>query len=129
MAVQGASPRASHGVIYGGRAPSASFGMTVGAGDRLLAHRDAERACSAGGAGCRVVAEFNAACGAVAQGVKRSQWALFVTADPASYVVTSVSGGSGVTQAQAEGDALAECRSRDPGASCRVVASACGRNG
>lgn len=121
--------RASHGVLYAGRAPSAAFGMAVGSADRLAAHRDAERACAAGGQGCRVVAEFNAACGAAAQGVRRGAYALFITSDPASYVITSLSGGSGATQAQAEGQALAECRSRDPGASCRIVASACGTRG
>jgi hypothetical protein len=121
--------RASHAVLYAGRAPSGAFGLAVGSGDRLGAHRDAERACATGGQGCRVVAEFNAACGAAAQGIKRSQWALFITSDPASYVVTSISGGSGATQAQAEGGALAECRSRDPGATCRIVASACGSRG
>jgi hypothetical protein len=122
-----AAGRASHGVLYAGRAPSAAFGMAVGSADRLAAHR--ERACAAGGQGCRVVAEFNAACGAAAQGIKRGPYALFVTSDPASYVITSLSGGSGATQAQAEGQALAECRSRDPGASCRIVASACGTRG
>ncbi len=128
----GAAPaagRASHGVLYAGRAPSAAFGLVVGSADRLAAHRDAERACSAGGQGCRAVAQFNAACGAAAQGVKRGPYALFITADPASYVITSLSGGSGATQAQAEGQAMAECRSRDPGASCRIVAAACGTRG
>ncbi len=64
----------------------------------------------------------------MAQGVQRSQWALMITADPNTYVVTSVSGGSGASQAAAEADAVAECRSRDRGAHCRVVAAACRTN-
>jgi hypothetical protein len=122
--------RATYGAIYGARTPSAAFGMVVGSGDRLAAHREAERVCSSTGQGCRVLAEFTAACGAAAQGYKRSQWALFVTSDPNSYVVTSLSAGSGATQAAAEQQAMQECRSRDPQANCRIVAAACGgRNG
>ncbi len=125
-----ARPAATHGVIYGARTPSPAFGMVVGETDRLAAHRTAERTCAAGGPGCRVLAEFTEACGAAAQGYKRSQWALFVTSDPNSYVITSLSAGSGGTQDQAERQALAECRSRDPQANCRVVAAACaGRRG
>lgn len=123
------SGRASHGVLYGSRTPSPAFGMVVGAADRLGAHREAERQCAAGGQGCRVLAEFNAACGAAAQGIRRSQWALFVTSDPNTYVVTSLSGGSGATQQEAERQALAECRSRDPQGNCRIVAAACNTRG
>ena len=120
------TPATTHGVIYGARTPSAAFGLVVGETDRLGAHRTAERACSATGQGCRVIAEFTEACGAAAQGYKRSQWALFITADPNSYVVTSLSGGSGQTMEAAERQAIADCRSRDPQANCRIVASACG---
>jgi hypothetical protein len=117
---------ASHGVIYGARTPSAAFGMVVGEPDRMAAHRIAERTCSSAGPNCRILAEFTAACGAAAHGVKRSQWAIFMTSDPNSYVVTSLSAGSGPTQAVAEREAVAECRSRDPLATCRITASACG---
>ncbi|WP_203075088.1 DUF4189 domain-containing protein [Falsiroseomonas ponticola] len=120
-----ARPAATHGVIYGARTPSTAFGMVVGEADRLAAHRGAERACTTAGPGCRVLAEFTEACGAVAQGYKRSQWALFISSDPNSYVVTSLSAGAGPRQDQAERAALAECRSRDPQANCRVVAAAC----
>ncbi|NGM22944.1 DUF4189 domain-containing protein [Roseomonas stagni] len=120
-----ARPAATHGVIYGARTPSAAFGMVVGEADRLAAHRSAERACTTAGPGCRVLAEFTEACGAVAQGYKRSQWALFISSDPNSYVITSLSAGAGPRQDQAERQALAECRSRDPQANCRVVAAAC----
>jgi hypothetical protein len=124
-----ARPAASHGVIYGARTPSAAFGMVVGEPDRMAAHRIAERTCASAGPGCRVLAEFTAACGAAAHGVKRSQWAMFMTSDPNSYVVTSLSAGSGATQAVAEREAIAECRSRDPLATCRITASACGGRG
>ncbi|MGG5888592.1 DUF4189 domain-containing protein [Falsiroseomonas sp. HC035] len=120
-------PATGHGVIYGARTPSAAFGLVVGERDRMAAHRVAERTCSSAGPGCRILAEFTAACGAAAHGVKRSQWAMFMTSNPDSYVVTSLSAGSGPTQAVAERDAIAECRSRDPLATCRITASACGR--
>ena len=119
------APARTHGAIYGARTPSPAFGMVVGDADRLSAHRGAERACTAGGPGCRLIAEFSDACGAAAQGIKRSQWALFITSDPNSYVVTSLSAGSGATQQAAERQAVADCRSRDPQANCRIVASAC----
>lgn len=119
------APARTHGAIYGARTPSAAFGMVVGDADRLAAHRGAERTCTATGQGCRLIAEFTDACGAAAQGIKRSQWALFITSDPNSYVVTSLSAGSGATQQAAERQAVADCRSRDPQANCRVVASAC----
>ena len=119
------APVRSHGAVYGARTPSAAFGMVVGDADRLAAHRGAERACTATGQGCRLIAEFTDSCGAAAQGIKRSQWALFITSDPNSYVVTSLSAGSGATQQAAERQAVADCRSRDPQANCRIVASAC----
>jgi hypothetical protein len=124
-----ATAGAARAAIYGGRAPSASFGMAVGIGDRLAAHRHAEAQCSQRGQGCRVLAEFTSQCGAVAQGVQRSQWALVMTSDPNTYVVTSISAGSGASQAAAEADAMAECRSKDRGAQCRVVAATCRSNG
>jgi hypothetical protein len=124
-----ATIRTAYGAIYGGRSPSPAFGMAVGAGDRLAAHRAAEGECSRHGQGCRLLTEFTGTCGAVAQGIQRSQWALVITTDPNTFVVTSTSGGSGATQAQAEQDALAECRSKDRGAQCRVVAAACRGNG
>lgn len=124
-ATRPAQPVMTHGVIYGARTPSSAFGMVVGEADRLEAHRTAERACTAAGPGCRVLAEFTEACGAAAQGYKRSQWALFISSDPTSYVITSLSAGAGPTQDRAERRAMADCRARDPQANCRVVASAC----
>jgi hypothetical protein len=126
-ALGGAAPQnATYGVIYAARTPSAGHGMVVGEADRLLAHRVAETACRAGGGqGCRAVAEFTEACGAAAQGITRSGGALFITDDPRTFVVTSYSGAGGASRAAAEGAALAECRSRDAGASCRIVASTC----
>lgn len=127
--VLGAPPagRVTHGAIYGARTPSGAYGLVVGSSDRLAAHASAERQCSAGGPGCRVLAQFTASCGAVAQGVRRSGWAMFMTADPNTYVVTSINAGSGGSQPAAEQQALQECRNRDPQANCRVVAAACGR--
>jgi hypothetical protein len=62
----------------------------------------------------------------VAQGVHRSQWALVMTSDPNSYTVSTMGGGAGATRAEAEQQAMADCRSRDPRATCRIVASTCG---
>jgi hypothetical protein len=114
----------SVGVVYAARG-SGAFGMAIGESDRLAAHREAERQCAMAGTGCRVVAEFTAACGAAAQGVQRSNWALFVSNDPNSYEVTSVTVGTGATQRRAEQAALASCRSKDPSANCFLLASAC----
>ncbi|NKE43707.1 DUF4189 domain-containing protein [Roseomonas frigidaquae] len=121
----GTQPGTGHGAIYAARAPSAAFGLVVGEPDRMAAHRRAERSCAATGPGCRMLAEFTESCAAAAQGVRRSQWALFMTSDPASYTVTSLSAGSGRTKGQAEQQAVAECRARDPMATCRIAASAC----
>jgi len=119
----------TYGVIFAARTPSGAYGMVIGNADRLAAHRLAEFRCSAGGPGCRMIAEFTRACGAVAQGVRRARGALFMTSDPNTYVVTSVSGGSGADQAAAEADAIAECRSKDPQGTCRVAAAQCGARG
>lgn len=121
--------QAAYGVIFAARAPSGAYAMVIGQGDRLAAHRIAEQRCTAAGPGCRVIAEFTQACGVVVQGVRRAQGALFMTSDPHTYTVTSVSGGSGASQAAAETDAMAECRSKDPQGTCRVVAAQCGARG
>jgi hypothetical protein len=123
-----AAPAATFGVIFAARAPSAAFGMVVGETDRNTAHRVAEDRCIAGGPGCRLVHSFTAACGAVAQGVVRSRWALVMTSDASTYVVTTQGAGSGADRASAEAEALADCRSRDRNAQCRIVASQCGRS-
>jgi hypothetical protein len=115
-----AVPRAGYGVIFATRTPGAGHGMVVAETDRLVAFRIAELRCSRGGPGCRLIAEFSATCGAAAQGGRRS---------PAD-TVSSIHGGAGPDREEAEAEALAECRSRDPGANCRIVAALCGnRNG
>ncbi|MDB5416390.1 MAG: hypothetical protein JWR10_4725 [Rubritepida sp.] len=124
-----AAPVASpHGfsVIYAARTPSAGFGMEVGNTDRLVAYRVAEQRCSSAGPGCRIIAEFTDVCGAVAQGVRRSEGAFIMTSDPATYVITSMTGGSAGTREDAESDAMAECGAQDHLATCRVVAAQCG---
>lgn len=115
-----------HGVIYAARAPSGSFGLVVGEPDRLAAYRLAEQDCRAGGPGCRILAEFTQACGAVAQGVRRARSAFVMTSDPNTYVVTSVSAGTAADQAGAAAEAMAECRSKDPSATCWIAAVRCG---
>ena len=129
VAPQRVAPPAAQGVIFAARSPSAGFGLVVGERDRLSAFRTAEQRCTHGGPGCRVIAEFTAACGAVAQGVRRSQWAIVMTSDASTFTVTSTNAGSGETREAAEREAMAECRARDPRSSCRVVAAQCGARG
>ena len=115
------------GVIFAARSPSPGFGMVVAASDRMSAFRVAEQRCSAGGPGCRVIAEFIAPCGAVAQGLRRHPSAFVMTNDPSTYLATSTNPGTGATRDAAEAEAMAECRSRDPQSQCRVMAAQCGR--
>jgi hypothetical protein len=118
-----ATPRQPTVVIYAGRSPARNFGIAV-ARDRLVAHREAQMQCGDGA--CRPLVESPAACGAVAQGVHRSPWALMMTSDPSSYTVSTMGGGAGASRAEAEQQAVADCRIRDPRATCRIVASSCG---
>lgn len=117
---------APHSVIYAGLSPSPGFGLVAGERDRLAAFRIADEQCRVTGNGCRMLMEAPAACGAVVQAVRRSPHALVMTADPSTYIVTVTSGGFGPTQAVAEAEAMAECRGRDQGAQCRVMAARCG---
>lgn len=113
------------GAIYLAAPPSAGYGLTFGMADRLGAHGQAERSCqSRGGGSCRLALEFTERCGAVAQ-AKRSN-GLIRTADPSTYTITFAAGGAGGTKETAEAQAVADCRSRDRGATCEVVASGCG---
>jgi hypothetical protein len=116
---------ATHGVIFAARSPSAAFGLVVGEPDRLAAFRHAEARCTQAGPGCRIVAEFTAACGAVAQAVRRHRSAFLMTSDASTFDVLSTSAGTGATREAAERDALAECRARDGHATCRIAAVQC----
>jgi hypothetical protein len=115
----------THGVIFAARSPSGGYGLVVGERDRLAAFRQAEARCTEAGPGCRVVAEFTAACGAVAQGVRRHRSAFIMTSDASTFDVLSTSAGTGETREAAERDALAECRGRDSQATCRIAAVQC----
>lgn len=116
-----AVPPAGYGVVFASRLPGAGYGMVVAETDRLAARRIAELRCSRGGAGCQAIAEFSATCGAVAHGFRRAR---------GGDIVTSIHAGAAPDREGAEADALAECRSRDRGVSCEVVAVQCGnRNG
>ncbi|WP_431305240.1 DUF4189 domain-containing protein [Sediminicoccus sp. BL-A-41-H5] len=118
-------PAVSHGVIFAARSPSAAFGLVVGERDRLAAFRHAEARCTQAGPGCRVVAEFTAACGAVAQAVRRHRSAFLMTSDASTFDVLATAAGSGETREAAERDALSECRSREGHATCRIAAVQC----
>jgi hypothetical protein len=77
-------------------------------------NRDAERACASG---ARAAGWWRSSTPPAAPraGVRRGAYALFITSDPASYVISFLSGESGASQALAEGQALAECRGQRPG--------------
>ena len=120
---------AGHGVLYAARGASGAFGLAIGAPDRLTAHREAERACAAQAPGCRPVAEFDAACGAAAQSIRRSHAALFGGGGAAPFVIGATHAGGGATQPQAERSALAECQAREPQGECRIAASGCAGRG
>ncbi len=118
-----------HGVLYAARGGSGAFGLAIGAPDRMTAHREAERACAAQAPGCRPVAEFDAACGAAAQSIRRSHAALFGGGGTAPFVIGATHAGGGATQPQAERAALAECQAREPQGACRIAASGCAGRG
>ncbi|MBS7791893.1 DUF4189 domain-containing protein [Roseococcus sp. SDR] len=120
---------ATHGVIFAARSPSAAFGLVVGERDRLAAFRNAEARCTQAGPGCRIVAEFTTSCGAVAQAVRRHRSAFLMTSDASTFEVLSAHAGTGETREAAERDALAECRSRDGHATCRIAAVQCRSQG
>ncbi len=124
--LQAAAPVAAHGVIFVGRAPSAGYGIVAGSRDRLAAYRVAEEQCRVQGTGCRILLEFTSSCGAVAHGVRRSGSAIMMTSSATTQVISSASAGQGATREAAEADALADCRSRDRGATCRIAAASCG---
>jgi hypothetical protein len=116
---------ARHGAIYLAAAPSARFGITAGMGDRNAAHRVAELQCiGPEGAICRLARDFGDRCGAVAQGVVGL--GLRITEDPSTYRVLIATAGSGQTPEAAQGAALADCRMRHRGATCRIAATQCG---
>lgn len=119
----------THGVIFAARSPSAAFGLVVGERDRLTAFRHAEARCTQAGPGCRAVAEFTTACGAVAQAVRRHRSAFLMTSDASTFVVLSAHAGTGGTREAAERDALAECRAREGHATCRIAAAQCRAGG
>lgn len=124
--VAAAQPAVPFSVIFVSRLPARGFGLVAGERDRLAAFREAEDQCRVNGAGCRPLMEAPAACGAVAHGTIRHPSAFVMTSDPSTWVVTSMSGGFGASQATAEAEAMADCRSRDPRGTCRIVAARCG---
>jgi len=107
--------------------PPMGYGLAVGQRDRISAHRVAESACRASGARCVLAADFVLPCATVVEGVRRSPAALFMTSDPRTYLVHSLTHGVAGNPADAERTALDACRQRERGAlTCRVVAALCG---
>ena len=120
----GAAP-ARYGAIYLAAAPSARFGLLAGQADRIAAHRLAEAQCMGReGVPCRLVLEFQERCGSVVHGITGRSMVL--TEDPSTYLVMLATGASGRTAAEAEREALADCRLRHRNAQCRVAQTLCG---
>ncbi len=112
------------GAIYAAAPPGHALGISHGMTDRTMVHTRAEIACRAfGQAGCRVLTEFSTGCGAAAQA--RRATGMMITADASTFRVAYVTAATGATRAEAEARAVAQCRAREPAASCRVVAAAC----
>ncbi|WP_073131329.1 DUF4189 domain-containing protein [Muricoccus roseus] len=119
------SGRGTFGAIYAARTPSRAYGLSVGAGDRGVAHRAAESACHEGkGNACRLVGEFSARCGAVAHAL-RSNGAVVVTAHSSTYTVMAAVSGTGQTREEAERQAMAACAQRGRGLLCQVTEARC----
>ncbi|MCR0983206.1 DUF4189 domain-containing protein [Roseomonas populi] len=117
--------RGSYGAVYLAAAPSRSFGLVVGAGDRAVAHREAEGACKNGtGADCRMAGDFTARCAAVAHAL-RSNNAVVMTAHPSTYTVMAATSGTGATREEAERQAMSACAQRGRGLTCTVTEARC----
>lgn len=120
-------PAQSFGAFYLGTPPGMSYGVSVGQRDRNQAHRLAESSCRGRGGSCRVQTEFNDACVAVMEGVRRAPSALFMTSDPRTYVVRAITLGHASNPADAERMARNACGLRERGAlTCRIVHAECG---
>ena len=120
-------PPVTHGSIYLATPPNMSFGLVLGQGDRLTAHRMAEAACRRGGASCAMVQDFTLPCAAIVEGVRRVTGALFMTNDPKTYHVRAITHGVASNPADAGRMALDTCRQRERGAlTCRIVFAECG---
>ncbi|MCQ4161097.1 DUF4189 domain-containing protein [Roseomonas sp. GC11] len=119
----GAATTSRVGAIYLAAPPSPRYGLVAGM-DRITAHRLAESQCKGtDGTPCRLGLEFQDRCGAVAQGV--TPRGIMLTDDPSTYLVVLSTTGSGPTPADADREALADCRLRHRNAICRVVATRC----
>lgn len=117
----------TYGAVYLAAPPNMAFGMVVGLPDRLLAHRQAEFACRAGGASCHMAQDFNLPCAAIGQGVIRAPGAFFMTSDPTTFRVRAITYGIANNPADAMREALEDCSRRERGAlTCRIVQSLCG---
>ncbi|MBP0494650.1 DUF4189 domain-containing protein [Pararoseomonas indoligenes] len=117
--------RGSYGAVYLAAAPSRSFGLAVGVGDRAVAHRQAEAACKSGtGADCRMAGDFTARCAAVAHAL-RSNNAVVMTAHSSTYTVMAATSGTGATREEAERQALSACSQRGRGLTCTVTEARC----
>ncbi|MBY0337027.1 MAG: DUF4189 domain-containing protein [Acetobacteraceae bacterium] len=118
-------PSQPWGAIYAAVPPSNAHALVTGLGDRMLIHAQAETQCRTGprGDSCRMLAEFQTGCGALAQGGRDQR--LFQFAPNPHLAVGFSAAGTGPTKDAAERDALANCTARDRGSVCRVVASGC----
>jgi hypothetical protein len=114
---------AQWGAIYAATPPAAAVSIVAGR-ERNLAHTQADSQCRATARGdCRLLTEFSSGCGAAAQAVR--SLSIVPSNHPSTYRVIYVAAGTGPSRSDAERAAVANCSSRDPEATCRVVSTAC----
>ncbi len=112
------------GAIYAAAPPAVAVGVSQGSADRTMVHVRAESECRARGrADCRLLTEFSSGCGAAAHATRVV--GLIATADSSTTRVSFIAAGTGANRAEAERSAISLCNSRDPSATCRIVATAC----
>jgi len=117
--------RGSFGAVHLAPAPSRSYGMVVGAADRVSAHRAAESDCiGPAGATCRAAGDFTDRCASVAHAL-RPKGALVVTEHPSTFTVTGATIGTGPTREDAERQAGAACAQIGRGGVCRITETRC----
>ena len=123
-ASHGAAPASRWGAIYAAAPPAVAVGVSQGSTDRTMVHVRAENECRARGrSDCRLLTEFSSGCGAAAHATRVI--GLLATSDTSTQRVSFIAAGTGASRADAERSAISVCNSRDPTATCRIVATAC----
>lgn len=103
--------------------PSPALALAVSADPAALAEAETRCRMAAMGAACREVLRVTAGCGALVHGARDPR---LVPAPHNPQIPVSVkTAASAPTRDAAERDAMQQCRQRDRGATCLVVAAGC----